>query len=71
MMGDITSVISAKATVYTPTEDDLFFVIGEPELEKYTAMYYTAGDYRLDFFFYDSFLSATVLQGTSKWNAAE
>lgn len=68
MMGDVTAAINAKGTSYSPTEDDLFFVLGAPETEKYTAVYYTVGDYRLDFFFYDSFLTATVLQNTTLWD---
>lgn len=70
MLSDITGAIVQKGTVYSPTADDLYFVFGEPDLSKYQAVYYTSGDMRLDFIFYDSYLSAVVISNTKLWNSS-
>lgn len=71
MLSDITAAVRQKGTVYTPTADELYFLFGEPDLSKYQAVYYTEGDYRVDFILYDSYLSAVVIWDTENWDPTD
>ena len=71
MLSDITEAIRQEGTIYSPKADDLYFIFGQPETDKYQAVYYTAGDFRVDFVFYDSYLSATLISNTANWDPAD
>ncbi len=71
MLSDITAAVRQKGTVYSPTADDLYFLFGEPDVSKYQAVYYTEGDYRVDFILYDSYLSAVVIWDTENWDSTD
>lgn len=71
MLSDITAAIPQDGTVYSPTADELYFTFGEPDLNKYQAVYYTEGTNRLDFIFYDSYLSAVLIWNTELWDSKD
>lgn len=71
MMSNVTEAIPQQGTVYSPTAEDLYFVFGEPEAEKWSAVYYTNDNIRVDFFFCDSYLAATMIQDTTLWDPTD
>ena len=65
MPDDIKAAIAAEGTLTDATEDQLYFL---PFVEGGAkVLSYTFDDNRLDFFFINDFLSATVLTDTNNW----
>ena len=71
MMSNISESIPQNGEVYSPTAADFYFVFGEPEVEKWNAIYYTYDNIRVDFFFCDAYLAATMIQDTSLWDPTD
>lgn len=65
MIDDIKNAVEGEAIVSVPNKDDMFFFPAPPE--NCERLSYEIGAYRLDFYFVDDFLSATVLTDTVNW----
>lgn len=65
MMDDIKNAIEGEGTVSIPTDEEMFFFPVPPD--NCERLSYEIGAYRLDFYFVDDFLAATVLTDTVNW----
>lgn len=66
MPEDIQNAISAEGTLTDATADQLYFLPVSDDTAK--VLSYTFDNIRLDFFFINDFLSATVLTDTNNWS---
>lgn len=65
MSKDVVDAVKGKYTLAAATEDQMYFLRGAAD--NCEVLSYTFGDYRLDFYFIDYFLSATTLTDTRYW----
>ena len=65
---DVKNAIGTEATELEATSDQTFFF--PVPVEGCQILRYTAGNYQLDFFFTDDFLSATTITDTANWTQA-
>ncbi|HHW46028.1 MAG TPA: hypothetical protein GXX17_03840 [Clostridiales bacterium] len=65
MIDDIRNAVEGEGTLSVPTEEEMFFFPVAPD--NCQKLSYEIGAYRLDFYFVDDFLAATVLTDTVNW----